>query len=305
MFTAKLISNKSSLLNHIHVFNGSMSCKIFPNIGASIQQLSFNNINIIHGIDISENGLKSYKETYQSAILFPFTGRIPKGEYTYNNNSYKLKTNEDNRSNALHGLVYNKSFSIDICETSSLEAKIQLSYISDGALKGFPFKFKFQVTYLISNKGLKVNFDITNLDISSFPFGCGWHPYFKTDYLNKCSLSFSSKEKLVTNKDLVPIGFTQNKEPSTFTINNKSFDDTFILLKNEMTFKTNNYKAQMSFSQNHNGFLQIYTPKHRKSIAIEPISGAPNAFNSQDGLMELKPNENYSWNIDLKLKTRA
>jgi len=43
------------------------------------------------------------------------------------------------------------------------------------------------------------------------------------------------------------------------------------------------------------GFLMdniLYTPSHRKSIAIEPITGAPNAFNIPElGLKILQPNE--------------
>lgn len=37
----------------------------------------------------------------------------------------------------------------------------------------------------------------------------------------------------------------------------------------------------------------IYTPSHRKSIAIEPATSAPNAFNMPNlGLKILQPNEN-------------
>ena len=38
-------------------------------------------------------------------------------------------------------------------------------------------------------------------------------------------------------------------------------------------------------------YLQVYTPKTRQSIAIEPMSCAPDAFNSGKGLIRLKPDE--------------
>ena len=303
MFAVKHISNKNPLLNHIHVFNEVISCRICPNLGASIQELSFNNIDVINGIYFSDDGLESYTKAYQSAILFPFVGRIPNGEYNYNSKIYKLETNEENCTNALHGLVYNKHFILDHCETSSLETNIQLSYNSDGSLKGFPFKFKFQVNYLITERGITINFNIINQDSSSFPFGCGWHPYFKSNNLASSSLSFTSKEKLVCNKDLIPIGITSNKESSTFKVKNKKFDDTFILLKNEINFETNNYQLHMTFNETKNNFLQVYTPIHRKSIALEPVTCTPNAFNNKNGLLELKPNEHFSWSINLKIKT--
>lgn len=305
MFIVNKISNKNPLLNHIHIFSDTVSCKICPNLGASIQELSFNNIEIIDGIDFSKDKTESYKDAYQSAILFPFVGRIPNGKYIYKNILYKLETNELNRSNALHGLIYDKQFKIDKYSISTSQANIELSYISDGTLKGFPFEFKFQVNYIISNNGVTINLNVTNLGSNSFPFGCGWHPYFKTNDLASSLLSFTSKEKLVCNKNLIPTGIISNKESSTFAINNKSFDDTFILLENEMNFKTNNYDMQISFDENLNGYLQLYIPQHRKNIAIEPVTCVPNAFNTEKGLLELSPKEQFNWSIELKIETHA
>lgn len=302
MFKTKEITNKNPLLNHLHVFNDDISCKICPNLGGSIQEFSVKNNDILNGIEFSEKGLESYKESYQSAILFPFSGRIPNGEYAFENRNYKLETNETNRSNALHGLVFNKPFKVDTYEVLSSEAKVQLSYVSERTLKGFPFNFKFQVTYLISNNGIAINFNITNLDKISFPFGCGWHPYFKSESLESSTLSFSSNEKLACDDDLIPNGSIKNPEPSTFALSNKSFDDTFILLKNEVKFKTDKYKLQMDFNKSHPSYLQIYTPFDRKSIAIEPVTSAPNAFNNKIGILKLEPNRTFNWSVDLIVK---
>jgi aldose 1-epimerase len=38
-------------------------------------------------------------------------------------------------------------------------------------------------------------------------------------------------------------------------------------------------------------FLQIYTPPHRQSIAIENLSAAPDAFNNKMGLIVLTAGE--------------
>ena len=270
-------------------------------MGGSIQEFSHKNIDILDGIEFSEKGLKSYAEAYQSAILFPFVGRIPNGEYTFEHKNYKLETNEINRNNALHGLVFNKPFIVDAIDNSNSEVKVQLSYVSNGTLKGYPFKFMLQITYSISNNGLTIKLNITNQDSNSFPFGCGWHPYFKSENLALSSLSFSSNEKLSCDDNLIPIATIKNSEPSTFTLNHKSFDDTFILFKNEVNFKSNKYKLQMVFKENHQSYLQIYTPFDRKKIAIEPVTSAPNAFNNKLGLLELKPNKTYNWNIKLKI----
>ena len=46
-------------------------------------------------------------------------------------------------------------------------------------------------------------------------------------------------------------------------------------------------------------YLQIYTPDHRKSIAIENLSGAPDAFNNGMGLKVLAPGETANFTTNL------
>jgi aldose 1-epimerase len=40
----------------------------------------------------------------------------------------------------------------------------------------------------------------------------------------------------------------------------------------------------------HYPYLQIYTPPHRKSIAIENLTSAPDSFNNGIGLLIIEPN---------------
>jgi aldose 1-epimerase len=48
-------------------------------------------------------------------------------------------------------------------------------------------------------------------------------------------------------------------------------------------------------------YLQIYTPPHRKSIAIENLSSAPDAFNNGMGLVTLAPGESADFTTTYKL----
>jgi aldose 1-epimerase len=48
-------------------------------------------------------------------------------------------------------------------------------------------------------------------------------------------------------------------------------------------------------------YLQIYTPPHRNSIAIENLSGAPDAFNNGMGVTVLTPGETASFTTMYKI----
>ena len=96
-------------LNHLEVENSKNSCcaKIYLNDGGSLQELVLNNQHIIK--DLSP---LTYKNTYASSILFPFANRIKDGTYEFDGNTYQFEINEKKLNNALHGLVYNKTFEV-------------------------------------------------------------------------------------------------------------------------------------------------------------------------------------------------
>jgi aldose 1-epimerase len=48
-------------------------------------------------------------------------------------------------------------------------------------------------------------------------------------------------------------------------------------------------------------YLQVYTPEHRKSIAIENLSSAPDAFNNNMGLIELGPEDSQAFTTRLRI----
>ena len=48
-------------------------------------------------------------------------------------------------------------------------------------------------------------------------------------------------------------------------------------------------------------YLQIYTPDHRKSVAIENLSGAPDAFNNGMGVQTLEPGQSSVYEVVYKI----
>jgi aldose 1-epimerase len=302
MFVIEKLTNNNVLLDHFHVFNENISFKIFPNLGASLQEIVFKDVSIIDGIEISEAGILNYQNSFKSALLFPFPGRIENGKYIHNQQSYQLKSNETNRLNAIHGLVYDQHFSVDNYEANKNKAKLVLSYVSDGKLEGFPFKFKLFITYLMTEDCLQLSFDIENLGQISFPFGMGWHPYFKSDNLESSSLTFSSDKQLVCDKNQIPKSIQDHILKTTFDIEDQFFDDTFKLLSENVKFKTEKYDLEMKLSETTDPFLQLFTPSSRNSIAIEPMSCSPDVFNTKNGLKVLQPGTTFHWQVALNLK---
>lgn len=302
MFVIEKLNNNNVLLDHFHVSNENTSFKIFPNLGASLQELSFDDVSIIDGIEISEEGIQDYQNSFKSSLLFPFPGRIENGKYTYNQESFQLKSNESKRFNAIHGLVYDQYFEIDNYEVNKDDAKIVLSYVSDGKLEGFPFEFKLLITYLMTERSLQLCFDVENLGQISFPFGMGWHPYFKSDNSQSSSLTFSSDKQLICDENQIPKTRQDHILKTTFDIEDQFFDDCFILSNKKVKFNTEKYALEMKLGETTEAFLQLFTPSEKTSIAIEPMTCSPDVFNTEDGLKVLQPGATFHWQVDLNFK---
>lgn len=300
------INHKNNLLNHFHIHHKHLSVKIFPNLGGSIQELVANGTQIIDGITIDEDGLNDYKSTYKSSVLFPFPNRIEDGKYEYKGNSYQCEINEPAVNNAIHGLVYNKSFEMVECQIYEERAKIILRYTSDGNLPGFPFPFELDLVYRISFQGgLSLSLIAKNTGSEPFPYGMGWHPYFCSENLNDASFSFSSKNFYACNNRSIPFNTKDSELPEKFTLEDQTFDDAFSLNKARCDFNTDTYNLSLDFKYPEGTYLQIYTPPHRKNIAIEPMTCVANSFNNKFGFTELFPGDSDTWRIDLFYITKS
>jgi aldose 1-epimerase len=239
----------------------------------------------------------NYKDSYASAILFPFANRIENGKYTFNNTKFQLDCNEKGL-NALHGLVYNKKFEIVHTIESRNYASVTIIYKELEESLGFPFKYNLQLMYTLFNDELSLSVTIKNTDINPFPFTLGWHPYFLSHDLQKSSLCFKSDKKIVFDENLIT---KKIKDHKLFKIENKPLDDCFILNANTIGFKTPNYQIEIATNQIEN-YLQLYSPENLPLIAIEPMTGISNSFNNKIGLQVLQPSTSFSlkWNVKIK-----
>ena len=298
MFKIEYIKNNQ--FNHVKLVNSDNSCyaKIYLNQGASVQELHIDNTPIIEDLEPLQ-----YADTYASSILFPFANRIKDGSYTFQNKAYQFDINQKEENNALHGLVYNKTFKVINEEVSKSKATLKLEYNEVNKSNGFPYKYTIQLIYILSDKGLKLNVQIKNTDSKPFPFTIGWHPYFISKDLYNSSLQFVTSKKVVLGDRMITTGVEDVIISDMFEIKDQKLDDCYILDGKIIKFYTPNYDLEMKASS-HETFLQMYTPPRANTIAIEPTTGVSDSFNNKIGLQVLEPNKTYEveWEINLKLK---
>lgn len=268
---------------------------ISPKQGGRTVQLLLNDTMVI-----DEPTQTSYETDFAGAILFPFANRIANGTYRFQNKSYFLTCNENGRSNAIHGLVYDKNFQVSLTEANENFAKVELIYDEKDPVEGFPFTYQLKLIYVLSNEGLDLHVEATNTGENKFLFSLGWHPYFCVDNFEKAYVDLESKYQVIMNEHMITVGSKNHKQAREIYLKDNFLDDCFSILDRKVDLVMPSRKVSIS-GEYTSKFIQLYTPKNEKLIAIEPMTAISNSFNNKKSILVLHPNETFKtkWNVQI------
>jgi aldose 1-epimerase len=253
-------------------------------------------LNVIDGFTSVEDAIANVTNGFKSSFLSPFTCRLNNGEFAFADTRYKIEKFYL-QAHAIHGVLYDAVY--DIIETNNInnEASVTLQHTYLASDNGYPFTFTVRhIWALKANNELTVTTTIHHTNDTAIPYAQGWHPYFTLGgKVDDYTLQFDSHTMLEFDSFLLPTGNNIiNNDFATGTSLNGIFLDTCFKLDASI----NQPKCVLSHSgisltivpDNSYPFLQVYTPNHRQSIAIENLSGAPDCFNNGIGLRLIEPN---------------
>lgn len=225
------------------------------------------------------------------AVLIPFAGRIRGATYVYDGKTYSLPRNDGD--NAIHGFLKDRDLLLKKKTASSvtLEASI--------AQTGYPTTLRVRIDYQIFSRGFRVDCQVTNVGESRAPLSVGFHPYFmgkNWEIEHECKI-----QKLQTSDGVFPNG---KIDPSAFgTIgqgNHEKFDDCFQFPCNAQ-LRTDSHS--LTIRKKNMPFVMVYNGEwaEGESLAFEPYTSAPDAFNNGIGLINLLPNESHECGFEVQL----
>jgi len=282
---------------------------VLPDYGALLHgfeiPLQGSQYNIIDNYSGKEDLQKNLELSYKSSKLSPFVCRIPGGKYELEVQEFEISKKFIDGS-AIHGLLYDKSFKILSEFADDHKASLSLRYHYKEDDPGYPFNYVCEVRYTLHTlQRLQVETTILNLEEFDIPIADGWHPYFTLGgTVNDYELQFMSGTMLEFNDKLIPTGkyIAEPTFNSPSRLGTRQLDNCFMLqvqeglpccvLRNPQNRLTLSFYTDTGYS-----YLQIYTPDHRKSIAIENLSGAPDCFNNGMGLMLLPPRRSETFHV--------
>jgi aldose 1-epimerase len=271
---------------------------IVPAFGANLLDLQFGGISVIEGYQTPEELVENAWS--KNIVLFPFPNRIKDGQYTHEGQTYQFAINNADTGNAIHGFSNNVKMDVTNVETSENEGTLTCSYTHDGTHEGYPFRFTFNIALRLRGPHFDIDMSFTNDDSRAIPVGLGWHPYFRlSEKSDDTFLQMPDCQLVEIDERMIPTGSKSDfTDFNALTQIQEGFLDNGFFLKNQTqnaeVILSSNVGTLTCWQETGAGkwnFVQVFTPPHRRSIAIEPMTCNVDAFNNKDGLTILQPNE--------------
>lgn len=185
------------------------------------------------------------------------------------------------------------------------------------AQPGYPFSLALKIEYSLSAAGLRIRTEATNIGTGPAPYGSGAHPYLAvgSDRVDAATLTVPARTVLEANERGIPVGAapvadTELDFRDARAIGETKLDHAFTDLERgddglARVELTSAGKQTALWVDESYPYLMVFTGDSlpaggRRSLAAEPMTCAPNAFRSGDGLIRLEPEQTHigTWGIE-------
>ena len=246
-------------------------------------------------------------------ILAPWPNRIRDGQYTFEGTSHQLPLTEPDKHNAIHGLVNWSRWNVVDQQPDAVTLEYDMP-----AQVGYPWSLLFRSRWSIGAGGLRADHDVTNTSDHDVPFGFSVHPYlrFPGVAVDDVTLQVPGRTRVLADGRLLPIGAvkvagTDYDYAEPRRIGDAVLDTTFGDIAYDadgistVTLTAPSGESIAVWCDEAFRWWQVFTSdtlkaeRHRRAVAVEPMTCPPDAFRSARDLVVLVPGQTWhaSWGI--------
>jgi aldose 1-epimerase len=250
-------------------------------------------------------------------LLLPWPNRIACARYHFEHREFQLPVTEPRTGCAIHGLTHDLLWQrTDISEsTVTLALDLQPE-------DGYPFRLALRAAYSLDDKGLRVTVSATNRGDRACPYGAGAHPYVRLatgEAIDDALLHIPASATLEADDRGIPTGIKHPVAGTGFDfqiprpIGAQVLDTAYTgltagaggITRISLTAPDAHHGVTVWMDDSH-PYAMIYSgdtlgdvARRRHGLAIEPMTCAPDAFNSGAGLVVLQPGAAHTstWGI--------
>lgn len=210
-------------------------------------------------------------------VLFPVCGWLKDGKWNWKGKVYDLPG---------HGFARTSSWKVVSTCCTEEKADIILELTSDKETrKGFPFDFRVQYRYQLTESSLTIFQTYINDSDEEIPFFAGFHPYFQFEDKASVQVTTGATRFWLAHRD----EYKDLEEPVDFTapdINHVLLDAPIIPItikdtKNDQTIILERDKAFP--------IVVLWTVENEPFICVEPWMDTPDGLNRLESVPKIKP----------------
>lgn len=243
--------------------------------------------------------------------LLPWPNRIRDGKYSFGGVDQQLVLSEPDKHNAIHGLTRYAVWGLTERTESSVTQSLTIF-----PQPGWAGIVQAELRHSVSDDGLLAEMTATNAGDQTVPFGYGAHPYLTVGeeevddvHLLLPAHSYLEVDERLLPADVKPVSGTDKDFRTSAQLGSTVLDTALTELDRGSDGR---WRAQLRLGDRlaelwaGDGFdwMQVFTGKNtrRASIAVEPMTCGPDAFNpgpTHDGLLSLAPGDTFQgrWGI--------
>lgn len=250
-------------------------------------------------------------------VLIPWPNRLNGARYRFGGCHHQLPVSKPEEGNAIHGLVRWEGWRVvDLRPDRAVVGHVV------HARPGYPFTLAVEIDYRLSAAGLAVTTTATNAGSAPLPYGAGFHPYVRvgTDYVDDAVLELPAAIRMETDDRGVPTGRELAVAGSPYDyrdprpVGATALDTCYTALtpggdgaSTRVTLSNADGAEAVTVWMDHLfPYVMVFTgdslapDRRRRSLAVEPMTCAPDAFGNGLGLIVLEPGATTTgrWGIE-------
>ena len=279
---------------------------IVTEVGATLRGFSVDGRDVVRGFAAEQTVSGGRGQN-----LIPWPNRIRDGRYTFGGITQQLVLSEPARHNASHGLARYVPWVLVAKNADAVSNRIRIY-----PQPGWPGTLEALITHQVSEDGLTVTVEASNIGTTDLPFGYGAHPYLTVGEtrVDEVRLTVPAASYLEVDDRLLPVAVAPVDDTiydlrRGTVLGSASLDTAMTDLARDpdgrwrVSVELGERYAEL-WGDETMRWMQIFTggPNRDWSIAVEPMTCGPDAFNpgpTHGDMKVLAPGETFvgQWGI--------
>jgi len=278
---------------------GDLQAVFLPDHGMLGASLRYKGVEILRRVEDLE-AAAARGSSAGIPLLYPWANRLAESRYRVLGQEVVLDKSSpllhfDEHGLPMHGVPWPLLRWL-VTEARQEFITAQLDWFSSDLLALFPFRHRVELVATLRPDGLTLETTVVASSEGPVPVSFGFHPYFGFSELSRANwhLKLPAMRKLVLDGRGIPTGDEERFAGFNDELGESSFDDGFALMDEQTTFAVAGAacKVNVELLAGYR-YAQVFAPKDKDYIALEPMTAPANALSNGRGLRFVAPGERF------------